>query len=110
MTTRTSTHELISRWLEPDPSQPDTANWRIKAHRLPVWRVLRQFALEKDLDRPDEYRELVLQLESSDPLISEIAGAYNVPAKAILAAVAYGHDHPDLIAARLRLAHSADAG
>jgi uncharacterized protein (DUF433 family) len=103
-----STHELISRYLESDPERPGPADWRIKGHRLSVWRVVRQFALEKGMDNPDGYWDLILRLEFEDPLVKEVAAYYAVPVQAIWAALAYSHDHADVIAARLRLALSAD--
>jgi len=108
-----STHELISRWLESDPEHPGASNWRIKGHRLPVWRILRQIALEKGMDSPEEYWDMLLSLELTDPSVksiaNEIAGYYDIPAKAIQAAVAYAANHLDLMAARLKVAHDADA-
>jgi|SRR5580700_2420374 uncharacterized protein (DUF433 family) len=116
MTTHISTHELISRWLEADPAKPGPADWRVKGHRLPVWRILRQFALEKGMDSPEKYWGLVLSLGLDDPLIAAIAQYYDVPAKAIQAAIAYSHNPnlPDLMAARLmtaklQLANAQDA-
>jgi uncharacterized protein (DUF433 family) len=109
-------HELIARWLEADPEKPGAANWRVKGHRLPVWRILRQFALEKGMDSPEKYWQLILNLELDDPLINEIATYYDIPAEAVQAAVAFSHnpDLPDLMparlmAAQLQLAHAEDS-
>lgn len=65
--------------------------------------------LESDMDSPSDYRALVLR-DFDVILIKEIAGYYDLSAEAILAALAYSREHPDIIAARLLLAHSADAG
>lgn len=97
---------LIDRWIEPNPSKPGPAEWRIRGTGLPVWRVLGQFAVELGTDNPTGYREIVTSPYSL-VLIDSVASYYDVAPEAIRAALHYVSEHLALVTARLVLDRAA---
>ncbi len=74
---------LIEQYLEPNPNRPGSADWRVKGRGVSVW------ALIGYLQGPVAGN------------VEETARAYEVPASAVEAALAYYDRHREIIDARL---------
>lgn len=74
--------ELVSRHIELHPHRPGTAHARLKERGIPVWAIIGHLAM----------------VEGDS---AQTATDYVVPQEAVEAAIAYYHQHRDVIDARL---------
>lgn len=95
--------EVISRYVEPHPSKPGPAEWRLKERGVPVWAIIGALVLTAS---PAEHPE-VLEDRAVGPLLGErqaveqVAQDYGVSRAAVEAAIAYYRRHKRFIDARL---------
>jgi uncharacterized protein (DUF433 family) len=74
--------DVIERFLEADPADPDPAAWRLKERSVPVWAIVG--ALTEEVDN-----------------VAQVAADYGVSVQAVAAALTYYRQHANLIDARL---------
>lgn len=82
MSTDTRTEGLITRWIEPNPHKPGSAEALVLPRRVSVWAVVGQIELEHGR-------------------LQNVAEAYDLPAEAVEAAVSYHERHRAEIDARI---------
>ena len=91
--------ELQAKYIEPDPYHPGAADVRIVGCGVHVWALIGYLkAIVGDAGIAEAFeRELHAPLGP----MKELAVEFGVPVDAVLAAVAYYRDHPQVIDARI---------
>lgn len=96
---------LIARHVEPHPSRPGIAEWRLKERGVPVWALIGSIVLSENPEKHPEVldEERVAVALSDSKLVAQVAADYGLSREAMEAAIAYYWHNKHQVDARLRL-------
>src|SRR4051794_31442275 len=82
---------LIAKHVEPHPSRPGRAEWRVKERGVPVWALIGMLVLSEN---PDEHPEVldedrVARMLGDLQAVARVADDYGISSEAMAAAIAY---------------------